>query len=238
MMKYRLLIVLFFLTSTVNVSAQQDHLDSLKLQLKLSEEDTTKVNLYATLAWEYAWTYPDTSLAYSSAGLKLARKLNFASGEIKILDGMSESFSQKGNHPKALEAALNALHLIEKSGDSSRINWAITAIGNVYFYSGDYQKAIFYYLKSFKYIQTHELNNKESQLSISGFLGETYFHLNMLDSALFYLQKAYDIDIKSYDHWTVPYYYLGAVFSEKGKYEKHCNIIKTVLLLLQISWIL
>ena len=225
MMKCRILI-LFFLTSTTYASGQQNYSDSLKQQLKLAKEDTNKVNVYAELASHYQWSYPDTSLAYSYEGLKLARKLNFTRGEIYILGSMSESLSQKGNYPKALEAALNALQLIEKSKDSSLIIDVITEVGHVYFYSGDYQKALFYYLKSFKYIQTHKQNNNNTVRFISGFLGETYFHLSMPDSALFYLQQEYDIDITKKTHWAVPYYYLGAVFSEKGNYHKALEYYK------------
>ena len=219
MLKCRILILLFF-TLTTYASAQQDNSDSLKQQLKLAKEDTNKVNVYAELASDYQWSYPDTSLAYSYEGLKLARKLNFTRGEIYILGSMSESLSQKGNYPKALEAALNALQLIKKSEDSSLIIDVTTEVGHVYFYSGDYQKALFYYLKSFKYIQIHKHSGYQDQRLIAGFLGETYFHLSVPDSALFYLQQAYDIDKTTEKHWTVPYYYLGAVFSEKGNFDK------------------
>ena len=68
----------------------------------------------------------------------------------------------------------------------------------------------------------YRLINATYQVSLE----ETYFHLSMPDSALFYLQQAYDIDKTREKHWVVPYYYLGAVFSEKGNYDKAMQYYK------------
>jgi tetratricopeptide (TPR) repeat protein len=176
-----------------NTVAQQNFADTLKEQLVIAVEDSNKVNLYRDLIWEYQWSYPDTAINYAITGLQLARKPNHKRGEIQILNRMGEAFSQKGNYPKALETELKALDLAETLKDSTLIGWSLSFIGGVYFYSGNYQQALFYYNKQKLYNTSF---NFPDEIAL-GHLGETYFHLGKTDSALYYLQKCHNLCIKN-----------------------------------------
>ena len=136
-----------------------------------------------------------------------SQQINYIDGEIEVAPTLSEALSAKGNFSKALEIDLQASQLAEKTGKQNLFDE--TWIGNVYYYSGDYTKALGYYLK-FK---------SDSDKMITGVIGETYYHLSQLDSALTYISKAYQIDKKDSWHWSVPYYYMALIEAKQGKFK-------------------
>ena len=205
----RFLLFLFLLYSFA-AYAQNNFIDSLKQALQTQKDDTNKVDIYADLAWRYQWDYPDTAISYATKGLSLARELNFRRGEIQLLNRMGEALAQKGNYPKALEAQLKALQLSEKLGDSLLIGYSESFTANVYFYSGNYGKALSYFRKQLK----HNDGYRFPIWLVFGHLGETYYKLKMEDSANLYLSKSLQLNI----NWVVPYFYLAALNFDRKNY--------------------
>ncbi len=146
-MSKTLLLLLFVFFCFIQINAQQNNPDSLRQELATAKEDTNKVWLLVNLSGIYQWSYPDSGILYAQQALQLAQKLNFAPGEIGAYWTLHVAFSGKGNYPKALEASLKELELIEKSGDSTEIIWAYAGIGAVYYYSNDYDRALYYFNK-------------------------------------------------------------------------------------------
>jgi signal transduction histidine kinase len=122
---------------------------------------------------------------------------------------LSEALSAKGNYSKALQIDLQALQIAKKTGEDNNF----FVIGNVYFYSGDYAKALEYYFKELSEVVTP---NK----IILGVIGESYFHLGNLDSAFYYINRSYEMDKNQRRHWSVPYFYLALIHSKKGEYKE------------------
>jgi two-component system NtrC family sensor kinase len=211
-MKRTSLALLFFLITKALPAQDVHYIDSLKQTLSTSKEDTNKVKLYVNLSEAYHFSYPDSALVYSLPGLQLARKLNFKEGEFNVLITLGVALMLKGNYSKALEAELKALEIAQKLNDHEKVETSFIAIGCVYFYSGDYQKALHYLEK----IPAGTNKTFGSPKFLLGLIGETYFHLNKLDSALSYIAKAYDLDMQSSSHWSVPYTYMGAIYDKKG----------------------
>ncbi len=214
MLKAFLLLLSLFLSLIRTTGQQERSADSLRRELVSAKEDTNKVLLLINLGAIYQWSYPDSGILYAQEALRLAQKLNFLAGEIYANSVAYEAFSGKGNYPKALEASLKQLELSEKSGDSANIAGAYAGIGSVYYYSQDYERALYYYNK----LKLNHAIFLQYQEIFSGFLGETYFHLNQLDSALYYIDMCYGLDLKSENHWSVPYFYLGEIYSQKKEY--------------------
>src|SRR5215472_6061418 len=143
----QLLLVLLLLLTIIKVNAQQRYSDSLRQELAIAREDTNKVKLLVDLGRIYQWSYPDSGIFYAQQSLELAQKLNFTRGEIGAYSTLHEAFSSKGNYPKALEAGLKELELAERLEDSTLIVWAYVGIGSVYYYSNDYERALYYFNK-------------------------------------------------------------------------------------------
>ena len=130
---------------------------------------------------------------YGLKARQLSQQLNYIDGEIEAAPVLSEALSSKGNFSKALEFDLQSKQLAEKNGKQNLLQEYM--IGGVYFYSGDYKKALEYFLKY----------KSDSDELTRTFIGETYYHLGRLDSAFFYISKAYQMDKNYSTHRTVPY---------------------------------
>jgi two-component system, NtrC family, sensor kinase len=205
-------LVLFFSLIVISVFPQNMHyVDSLKKALSQSEEDTNKVKLYANLSWEYQWSYPDSALSYSLPGLQLAKKLHFEEGEFDNLTSLGMSLTLKGDYSKALETQLKARDIAERLNNHEKVEDNLWFIGGVYQYSGDYQKALYYFNKTSR----KNILSEDSKILI-GMIGQCYFYLNNLDSAMFYIKKVYDFDVRSSSHWSPVYYYMAAINDKKG----------------------
>jgi len=201
----------------ININAQSKT-DSFKYQLNKAKEDTNKVKILIDLCWDFQWENPDSSLAYSLPGLSLSRRLHYSDGEINILLLIGETLALKGDYYEALRIELQALQLCENLKLANKVALCNASIASIYFYSGNYQMALdyFYRAKSYPGIIYGNYENKEEYMS--GFIGETYFKLNQLDSALVNLQKAYALDIKKTNKWPIPYYFLGHIHAERKQF--------------------
>ena len=210
-----LLPFIFLFFAFLRIPAQQTSAgDSIRQELAVAKEDTNKVWSLINLGSVYQWSYPDSGILYTQEALQLAKKLNFVDGEIQAYATVAEAFSGKGNYPKALEASLKALELSVKTGDSVAIVWAYANIGSVYYYSNNYERALYYFTK----LKINQAIFLRYQRFFSGFLGETYFYMSQPDSALYYIKMSYDLDLKSEHHWPTPYFYLGEIYSQKKDY--------------------
>jgi signal transduction histidine kinase len=202
--------LLLLVLSFAGIEAQHANIDSLRQQLAHAKKDTNKVWLLVDMAGFYQWSYPDSGISYSQEALQLAQKLSFANGEIAAYGTLEEAFSGKGNYPKALEAALKGLELAQQSGDSTRIIWSYVIIGDVYYYSADYKRALYYYNK----LKSNSTVFSQFRAVFSFFLGETYFHLNQPDSALYYLNISSHLD----ERMGNAYFFLGEIHAQKSEF--------------------
>jgi signal transduction histidine kinase len=213
-MRKKLIILLLFFKACSLFS--QQNVDSLR-QVAATGSDDEKVKSDVRLASYYRWTIPDSSIYFAIQGLPIAKRIRDEENEQRLYNNMAEALSGKGNFAFALEAAIKSQQLAEKGGDPETITWAIVSIGNVYFYSHDYKNALLYYKRLKNYLSVYADND----LIFSAFIGETYFHLGELDSALAYIGHSYMLSEKKDNvWWPVPYYYMGKIYAAKRQFPK------------------
>lgn len=220
-MRKKVFVLIIICFTFLNGKAQTPDKDSLLLQLKSAKEDTSKVNFLIELSSINTYNNPEKGLDYSLTALSLSQKLKFTAGEFKSLLKMGEALAVSGNFARALETKLIALKLAEKIGNKAFIGDANINLAGFYFYQGDYTKSIFYSKKSFSFPSSYSY--PVHQKLLNGFLGEAFFKLDQLDSALFYIQKAYQLDLSDDWHWSVPYYILGGIHSKQNHPELALN---------------
>jgi len=209
-MKIFPLILLLFLIVNFT-TAQTATIDSLKYELTIAKEGTTKANLLNGLSFSYAWSDADTSIMYAQQAFDLSQKINFEQGIARAQLNMCAAFTTLGNYSRALENGFQALTLLEKLPNKSSIIFANQLIAGCYRELGDYNNSLIYFHKALKLA---EKSPQETGM-VSGLIGSVYQRNNQPDSAILFLKKGYEIFNKA----TFINVELGNSYAKKRTYD-------------------
>ncbi|MEO7394136.1 MAG: hypothetical protein ABIU11_04290, partial [Chitinophagaceae bacterium] len=185
-MKKAFLILLFVLEVYI-ISAQQFQADSLREQLKIAREDTTKVLLFNELSFLYVFSKPDSAFYYASEGLQMARKINYIGGESRILFILATYYRIKGYSSLGMQFANEALALNKTFNNAEGVIMGMNMLGWLAMDQNDYRRSLEYAFKAVGLSEKHRNYRIEYSYSM---IAECYEHLNKFDSALIYAQKA------------------------------------------------
>jgi len=231
----------FFLFFPILLTAQSQpsKLAGLQLQLKNAPNDTARMNTCDGLGWYYAEIDRDSALAYFEKELPIARKLKLRLYEADALNGMGFILEQLGNYPKSLESYLeaqkitrdvtsekNAWNLAHNAWNTSKspdpkdarrdlLSWVLIGAGGLYGRTGNTNTQLSYAFEA----RSLAASVRDTTLLevTNAALGNAYFGLNKLDSALFFLQQALSL----YNRSDVFRKYEGDVLMSIGKiYQK------------------
>ncbi|HEY4325513.1 MAG TPA: ATP-binding protein [Mucilaginibacter sp.] len=231
----------FFLFFPILVKAQSkpSQLASLQLRLKNAPSDTVRMNTYDQLGWYYAEIDRDSALSYFEKELPISRKLKFRLYEADALNGIGYALEQLGNYPKSLESYLdaqkiardlasekNAWNITHNAWNTSKspdpkdarrdlLGWILIGAGGLYGRTGNTNTEISYAFEA----RSLAASVRDTTLLevTNAALGNAYFRLNKLDSALLFLQEALSL----YNSSDVFRKYEGDVLMSIGKiYQK------------------
>src|SRR3954467_127844 len=120
------LLFLLILVLSIHFSYEQNfyNIDSLRLSLKNSPNDTSKVLTLAALSFNYAFTQPDTGVLYGQKAITLAKRTGDTKGEAIAMLSYGWALWTFGDYDKAAEVALKALELFQKKKDYEMIVYA------------------------------------------------------------------------------------------------------------------
>jgi len=215
-MTRRIIHTMFYLFIANFIVAQQSYIDSLKNEISVCKNDTACMILFGKTADIYSEINPDSAYFYAEKMQAITKKLHLRLEESVSLNQMGYALLNKGNQPRALQNILSSIDIgedprseenllpstiepIDEFSDRSlsprmqrlaRLSRTQQYLGIVYQNAFIYEKAISYYRLS---LMLGEQTNNSRMLSITySTLGRTYLSLKKPDSALYYLQKAYD----------------------------------------------
>ena len=211
-MKFFQVLIILSTVAHFTTLAQPATIDSLKHELVIVKEDTTKVWLLYELSSRYTWSYADTSILYAQQGMDLAQKLNFKRGIEFGYGQISSALTTLGNYPLALEYAFKSLSLAEQRANNVAIAFSNIGVGMCYRELGDYQNALIYCRRALarsKGMRLYGLYN------IWGTIASVYEKNNQYDTAIFYASKSYKID----NNWSGLLYVLGSAYTKKHEYD-------------------
>jgi tetratricopeptide (TPR) repeat protein len=165
--------------------------DSLKRLIGQSAQNTSRVLLLVKLASDYRFFKTDTSLIIAQEAIRLSRRLNFIKGEIQALNIAGEAYRFQGEFPQALEYQFNALKISKNNNDQEDEAEILNSIGFVYVEMSEYREGLKYLYQAKKMNERFSFKGSGS-LGLS-YIGYAYEKINILDSALFFQQKAYSL---------------------------------------------
>ncbi|MDB5131257.1 MAG: hypothetical protein JWR02_1006 [Mucilaginibacter sp.] len=184
------IILLAFLSIIYGKSfAQNSKGDSLKHQLAIAKQDTSRILLISDLISYYIYNKPDSAFKYGASGLKLLQKTNYPKGEANLLNRLGFLYRETGNLPKALDFAIKSLIISEQNHDLSEKGRALNLLGVIYFDLGDFIKAIGYYQQM---IEIAKGSNNQLLIDAGALnVASCYLELGKLNSADSCIRIAY-----------------------------------------------
>ncbi len=191
-------------------------LDSLESLLPGMPEDTVKVNQLGQLSFLNAWTKAEKSVRFGQEGVLLSTKLGYKKGIAYCNQSLAWGLWGLGDYSTALQIALVSLHLYEELKDKEGIFSAYILLANVYRDFGDYDKA----LVNAKIGYRLSTPTRYDGLVSSAVIASIYEYENQLDSANFYLKKAFEINKNiKFNQWGWLYCLKGNLHRKLKQYD-------------------
>ena len=197
--------------------AQTINIDSLKKLVTHTNSEIAQINALRELGFYYWERNPDSSIFYSQQLVDLGKKTNNEWAQAMGYTRMGRAYNNKVNYGMAIKNLLIGLRKFEQLNDSSWVANSYIHLGNVNKNIGRVDLAINYYKLCHSIAESiADVNN---QMIASMQLGATYADLNNLDSALYFEQKAFQLNrqLKNDFELDVIFYVLGTVYSKLGE---------------------
>ncbi len=151
----QLIIGIFLFTFNIALFGQGNkesitsQIDSLKLKIGQTQNDSIKAETYNKIAEIYENSSPDSTIYYAEKALILAEKIKNVSIQMGAFAFTGAALISKGNLPKALELGFKAIdmgkNIPPRVGGS--IGPTYYNMGEIYSQIGDYDKALTYLKK-------------------------------------------------------------------------------------------
>jgi two-component system, NtrC family, sensor kinase len=208
-MKTLFVAILIIITYSIGIAqstASITYLDSLKHQLSICKEDTSRILIMAELCNIYRSSKPDTALFYGEKAINMAQSLNFSKGLVRAIAQVGNVYTNIGNLPKALKMQYSAIQIAEENKLLYEEASLFGSVASIYAVLKNYPKTLNYFRKS---KQIYELYQDKRNIAFMDMnLGSAFDNLNQLDSSMYYLQKAYK-EMNETKGGIYPYWYRG-----------------------------
>jgi tetratricopeptide (TPR) repeat protein len=188
-MKSKIIVLLLLFTWNFGL-AQNKLIDSLKYQLAIAKQDTSRVLIMADLARSYSIVKPDSGMKYAQQALELAQKIKYLEGEATALNNLAGIYREQGDLPSAMNLILKAFSIAEAHQFVEVKGECYSRFGSVYFDLKDFTKSLYYNQRAYEV--SVKLNDQLRATNHMMNIGSSFLSLNQLDSAIHYTQLAYE----------------------------------------------
>lgn len=233
-MKQFIVLFLFLSPAFVVGQTQHDKLDSLHQVLKNASNDTLRMDAYTQLVYHYSGIDQDSALYYITLGIPIAQKLQLRLNEAAFLQmwGFLIAWTR---YQQSFELLTSALKIAEDQNSEKNVwhlppgqtphiarlielGWIHLALSHLHGNTGSVDKKRSSALLAMRFA---ELARDTILLKQSYYgLGESYYALNKMDSALIYQMEALGLVTKAStadDGWIL--YAIGLIHLKNGKFE-------------------
>lgn len=151
-------IILIAILACLEANAQNDQnpaIDSLLAVAATAKKDTTKVNAFNAIAYEYIPMDIEKSNAYAEKSLALAIKINYKKGEADAYNAFGKIHHENYNQKEAIEYYKKAIAIYRTLTDKEKLAKLFYRLGNVHNDMNSYASALESYFSATKiYEQT------------------------------------------------------------------------------------
>lgn len=209
----QLLVVLAAPAQPVNL------LDSLTKKLEATpNNDTNRVIVLNELSFEYRHSRPELTYSLARQAYTLSRALSYPPGEARALASMAAAYKFLGDYAQSLTYYKAARDLNQQLGNLDRVAVILNNTADLYIQQEEWEKGLASMRDCFA-VYNKVRNPKYSQKEVYFTnLAECLYHLNQLDSASIYLNRALPIALaKKETVVSAIYYLLGDVASAQHR---------------------
>ncbi len=221
----KVLLLLLFITATLNTNAQTANIDSLQFIIKFNADDSAKLNAYKVLANALLFKDFDECQAAAVAGATLAEKLkDLASvAELKMYTGLSWYF--KGSYDSAAVYYYKALDILKKTDAPLKKAGVLNELGKLYRKTRDLDRSLQMYDEAFAIYK--KLNNNDGMATILNESGVVFEYKGDYTEAIKRYKSSLAIREKMQDSVGIAYSYnfLGGVYTLQKKFTEAENYL-------------
>ncbi len=218
----------FILTFTIIINLvsfgvyAQDYskIDSLKLIISKTKQDTIKSKVYTEIGYLFQYSIPDSALFYYKKSLKILTITDNKIDIAKCFENIGNIFYDKSDYDKSFEYYQKSLNINNSIDNKPGTANNLGNIGNIFYYQENYSKAIYYYKKA---LRAQNVNNDIEGIMRSNInIGNIYSNTSVFDSALIYYQKAleYQNEVNNDNIMALTYINIGIVYDNLTNYKK------------------
>ena len=210
-----IIILLCFAANMQMVIAQKLNVDSILRKMSVEKDDDKKVDLAVSLFLTGLDRDPYLTIQTGQALLKQGVENNDQIKEASAYCILGTGLRVSGNPIRGLQMQQKGLVLAEKANNFSLLAMVKNQMAHTYRDRDEWDNAF----KGYAAALDDAVKGKNEVIKIWPLmnLGVCYLNLNKLDSALKYLQRAYELSI-TINQWDLPYmlWNLGSVHSKLG----------------------
>ncbi|PVX44892.1 signal transduction histidine kinase [Flavobacterium sp. 103] len=190
-------LLLFFIFSTVPAQAQNPiykTIDSLKIALNQTKEDSDKTVLLTKLSSYSEYIGPDEAIKYAKKALYYAQKTKNEQQIGQTYGNLGTAYEIKSDYAHALKNLYKALAIYENLNDVKSLTTVYNNIGLIYIDLKNYKQGLIFYNKA---LQLSYQSKKERNVSLLlNNIGDVYLQKKEYPKALNYFYKALIINKK------------------------------------------
>ncbi len=206
----------------------QQHIATLKKELKLKPNLERTTQIYSDLTWDYIDVSLDSALVYGEKALLFAQKTKKHELISQCYSNLGGVYLRKENFKKSEESYQKAIQIRTANKDFEGVAKAKINIGNVLASKQDYVPATKYFIEAIQYFD----GKNDTIVSLTkGNLGLIFYEMKNFPKAIKYLEESTDFlkknDMKQGLCHT--YLSLGDVYLDKKDTLKALNSYKTSL---------
>ena len=207
--KKKLKLFLFFWLITLQLSSQNNLIDSLKNELKKDLNDTIRAKILGDLTWYHKSTSLDSSLKYGHIGIALLESIDKKKILAQQFSDIGTVYLLKGELLQSKKFYLKSLELRKVLKDTIGSAKILGNLAGLYQRQQKLDTAMIYSIKAMKILENKGFKNNATLIKSN--IASMYMDLKAYDKALTYLK-----DILEYQTQTKDYFFKANTLSNIG----------------------
>ncbi len=206
----KIVLLIFFIVSLQTAFSQSKNIDTTLQKIAAEKDDDKKIDLILSIFTLTNETNPEQGIRNGQKILTQSIKRKDKISEAMALATLGANYRLIGNTIKGLDYELKAMPIAEQTGNLKLMLWIKNWLAVIYKDRAEYARAITVLVSAEKMATQIKPNVIQGGTLLT--LGETYLLMNNLDSALMYLQRAYEFCIRN--NYKI---YIGNICTDLGE---------------------